>query len=177
MNKFHTDLFYNSCDGKNLKFHSELQFVHSWLRDGMHAGRHMLTGRDSIAVLQLRAGLLPTPERKARISGLSPFCECCRNAVASYHHILQECPVATEHALTAITSSITLSLTIFSNITMRSPTSLGCPIDQPSSSQTWWWLRIVGSVLLSTPLSATRTDIWMRSTRTRLISTNTVLTL
>ena len=58
----------------------------------MQAGKHMLTGRDSIAVLQLRAGLLPTPERKARISGLSPFCECCRNAVASTHHILQECP-------------------------------------------------------------------------------------
>ena len=31
INKFYTDSLYNSCDGKNLKFHSELRFVHSWL--------------------------------------------------------------------------------------------------------------------------------------------------
>ena len=68
INKFYTDSLYNSCNGKNLKFCSDLPFVHSWLRDGMQTGRHMLAGRDSIAVLQLRTRLLPTPERKARIS-------------------------------------------------------------------------------------------------------------
>ena len=31
INKIHTDSLYNSCDGENLKFHSELPFVHSWL--------------------------------------------------------------------------------------------------------------------------------------------------
>ena len=58
----------------------------------MQTGKHVLTGHDPIVVLQLRAGLLPTPKRKAHISGLSPFCECCRNVVAFTHHILKECP-------------------------------------------------------------------------------------
>jgi hypothetical protein len=79
---------HDSVDGRGLAFSNHVPSVHNWVT----SGTSLLTGRNFINAIHVRAGTLHTALRTARGKpGQSRMCDCC-GRLESLSHILQVCP-------------------------------------------------------------------------------------
>ena len=78
-----------TLDGRRLRDVHLVPYVHRWVKDGTS----IMSGHRYCAAISLRAGALPTRERRSRGTNLEPYCNHCGPPCWEYlGHIVQGCP-------------------------------------------------------------------------------------
>ncbi len=82
------DLLIATVDGRGLANHQDVDKIHKWVSDGSS----LMSGKEFIGCVQVRAGTLPTAVRSSRgRPNVSASCDCCGRP-EFLGHILQVCP-------------------------------------------------------------------------------------